>query len=431
MKSMRTFIIAVIVLFVAMMFIEMATPRHFSWEPTYTHVDEQPFGCALFDSVMAGSLTQGYTTSTLTLSQLEKVYPATERHLYLIIASNEPLSKTDQETMLRMLSRGDQFLMATGSFEPEYYDDDFGFQIVGYANPWASMLKSEVLEKDYDTLTWMASTGPYGSGHEWHVPLQLNEASVVEVFKSGIVKPLVTYTHFDNDRGHFDDDLGQWIREPGKFVTDTTAAIMQYGKGKLLVSANPLMFTNYGIIEYDGATMALRCLSMLERYPVVRLDPMAKTEAAGVSESPLRYVLRQPPMLWATWLLVLTVVLAMVFTARRRQRVIPVIEPPVNRALEMVKHIGSLYFHRHDNADLLAKKYQFFVEEVRRLTMIDLNDESHIDDAYLQLQYHSGIARDELRQQLQNIVGWTSEQPTDRTLMQCIDYLNHVLSKLK
>ena len=97
----------------------------------------------------------------------------------------------------------------------------------------------------------------------------------------------------------------------------------------------------------------------------------------------------------------------------------------------MVRHIGSLYFHRHDNADLLTKKYQFFVEEVRKLTMIDLDDEAHIDDAYLLLQQASGIPRDELRQQLQNIAGWTSEQPSDRTLMQCIDYLNHVLNRLK
>ena len=38
---------------------------------------------------------------------------------------------------------------------------------------------------------------------------------------------------------------------------------------------------------------------------------------------------------------------------------------------------------------------------------------------------------DELKQQLQSIVGWTNEQPSDRTLMRCIDYLNLVLSKLK
>ena len=212
---------------------------------------------------------------------------------------------------------------------------------------------------------------------------------------------------------------------------DTVAAVITYKRGKIVAVTLPLMFTNYGVVECDVSTLVMRLLSQLDRYPVMRLDPNAKTEAGGVSESPLRYVLDQPPMKWAVWLTLLTVLLAMVFTARRRQRVIPVIEPPVNRTLEMVKHIGSLYFHRHDNADLLTKKYQFFVDEVRRLTMIDLNDDNHIDDAYLQLQQASGIPRDELRQQLHDIVGWTAEQPDDRTLMRCIDYLNHVLSKLK
>ena len=97
----------------------------------------------------------------------------------------------------------------------------------------------------------------------------------------------------------------------------------------------------------------------------------------------------------------------------------------------MVKHIGSLYFQRHDNADLMAKKYQFFVKEVRKLTMIDLDDENHLDDAYLQLQHASGIPRDELRQQLQEIVAATDIPVKDKQLMRHIDYLNHILEKLK
>ena len=79
----------------------------------------------------------------------------------------------------------------------------------------------------------------------------------------------------------------------------------------------------------------------------------------------------------------------------------------------------------------MAKKYQFFVEEVRKLTMIDLDDENHLDDAYLQLQHASGIPRDELRQQLQEIVAATEIPVKDKQLMRHIDYLNHILEKLK
>ena len=40
MKGMRTFIIAIVILFVSMMFIEMATPKHFTWKPTFTYNDD-------------------------------------------------------------------------------------------------------------------------------------------------------------------------------------------------------------------------------------------------------------------------------------------------------------------------------------------------------------------------------------------------------
>ena len=429
MKSVKLAIVAIIVLFVAMMFIEIATPRHFVWDPTFTHNDDNPFGAALFDSVMQASLPQGYTTTSLTVSQLEKAIPEGERHVYMINTDNFPLSSTDELAMMRMLARGDQFLVAASQWASDTIERVVGFYTAGYSYVWIKGLKNNVLERDHDTLQWLGRGTQYPA-RQWIVPDELCNASVSNI-SSRQFKPLVTCSHFMDTYYDWDPATEEDVVVPEHQQLDTVAAVITYKRGKIVAVTLPLMFTNYGVVECDVSTLVMRLLSQLDRYPVMRLDPNAKTEAGGVSESPLRYVLDQPPMKWAVWLTLLTVLLAMVFTARRRQRVIPVIEPPVNRTLEMVKHIGSLYFHRHDNADLLTKKYQFFVDEVRRLTMIDLNDDNHIDDAYLQLQQASGIPRDELRQQLQTIVGWTAEQPTDRTLMRCIDYLNHVLSKLK
>ena len=429
MRGMRTFIIAIVILFVGMMFIEMATPKHFRWEPTFTHNDEEPFGSALFDSVMAASLPQGYTTTTLTLSQLETAIPADEHHVYLITTQDQPLSISDESAMMGMIMRGDQFLVASSGWASDTIERVMGFRVLGYDYPWVRLLKSNVLEKQLDTLTWVNKGTQYAT-RNWCVPEELNE-SFITIMKPGLFKTLVVKDDYIENFEYWDEDSDDYIIEPVHIVRDTIAGVIKLRDGRLLIAACPMLFTNYGVIECDAVPLVMRMLSQLERYPVIRLDPKAKTEAGGVSESPMRYVLSQPPMKWAFRLLLLAVVLAMIFTARRRQRVIPVMEAPVNRSLEMVKHIGSLYFHRHDNADLLTKKYQFFVEEVRKLTMIDLNDENHIDDAYLQLQHQSGIPRDELKQQLQNIVGWTNEQPTDRTLMRCIDYLNLVLSKLK
>lgn len=72
--------------------------------------------------------------------------------------------------------------------------------------------------------------------------------------------------------------------------------------------------------------------------------------------------------------MMLGVVLFMIFTARRRQRVIPIVEKPKNRSLEFIQLIGTLYYQRHDHADLVRKKFRFFAEEVRRNAGIDIGD---------------------------------------------------------
>ena len=145
MKGVRTFIVIAVLLFVAMMFIEMATPRHFVWKATFTHNDDQPFGAALFDSVMVSSLTQGYTTTSLTLSQLEKSIPASERHVYLIVSDEQPLSASDEEALMHLLQRGDQFLINATEWASDTIEDILRFKVIGYAYPWIRSLKRNVL----------------------------------------------------------------------------------------------------------------------------------------------------------------------------------------------------------------------------------------------------------------------------------------------
>lgn len=431
MKTARGFIIAMLVLFACMMLIETLAPKHFNWKVTFAHVSDEPFGCELFDSVMVASVGQGYTTTSLTLSQLEKTIPAGERHIYMILAEDEPLSKTDEIAMLNMLKRGDQFFVASSNWESDTIELALNLVTEGYAYLSLWGLKNSYLSSDYDTLRWCDNSHGY-QPKQWIVNGVLCSENVnLTCFRQpSPLRPLLIHKIY-KERAEWDEDSADYVVAATYLKYDTVAGLLAYGQGNVVVSMTPMMFTNYGLLNADAASLTLRLMAQLKQYPIIRLDPAAKTAEGGVSESPLRYVIAQPPMKWAMWLLIATVILAMVFTARRRQRVIPVIEPPVNRSLEMVKHIGALYFQRHDNADLMAKKYQFFVEQVRRLTMIDLDDENHIDDAYLQLQHASGIPRDELRQQLQAIVAATTTPVKDKQLMRYIDYLNHVLTKIK
>ena len=56
MKGSRWFIIFIGAFLLVMFAIEYHLPKKFVWTPTFSHYDEQPFGCAVFDSLLTVSL---------------------------------------------------------------------------------------------------------------------------------------------------------------------------------------------------------------------------------------------------------------------------------------------------------------------------------------------------------------------------------------
>ncbi|MDE7088875.1 MAG: DUF4350 domain-containing protein, partial [Prevotella sp.] len=61
MNSRNKFIVVIVLMLVAVLFIEYRMPCRFQWNPTYSHKDAQPFGCMVFDSIMAQTMPCGYT----------------------------------------------------------------------------------------------------------------------------------------------------------------------------------------------------------------------------------------------------------------------------------------------------------------------------------------------------------------------------------
>ena len=107
------------------------------------------------------------------------------------------------------------------------------------------------------------------------------------------------------------------------------AMVRPWGKGEVVLVSTPLLFTNYGVLDEKNATYIFRILSQIGELPVVRTEGYM-TETAQTQRSPLRYFLSQRPLRWAIYLSMFAILLFMVFTARRRQRAIPVVNRKTN-----------------------------------------------------------------------------------------------------
>ena len=83
--------------------------------PTFSHYDEQPFGCAVFDSLLTVSLPSGYTLSRKTFYQMEQEDTVHNKGI-LLIATNLPFGRVDIEALLKMADRGNKIMLVSSSF---------------------------------------------------------------------------------------------------------------------------------------------------------------------------------------------------------------------------------------------------------------------------------------------------------------------------
>lgn len=158
-----------------------------------------------------------------------------------------------------------------------------------------------------------------------------------------------------------------------------------YGKGEFLIHTTPLAFTNLHLLEKRGLDYASKVFSHLKTGPIYwderPFDPFSDQAGASSNpnkESPLRYVLSQPALAWAWYILLGMAVLYLIFRAKRRQRVIPVLEKNTNTSLEFIGTIGRLFFIQNNHRQLAAQKmrlFLIFVREHYHLPTKELNDQ--------------------------------------------------------
>ena len=115
----------------------------------------------------------------------------------------------------------------------------------------------------------------------------------------------------------------------------------------------------------NGWALQGRLMDRLKANPVIRIE-------AYMSATPSKRVITilcarcvNHRCDWHLYLALLGILLFCVFTARRRQRAIPVLTKPQNRNLEFVQLVGSLYWQEHWNPGLLAKKLAYTEEMIR------------------------------------------------------------------
>lgn len=404
-----------IVVFLGIMFaIECSLPKKFIWNPTYGSADRQPFGCALFDELVADAWPEECFLSEETFYQLSE-QDTTENYAFLAIAKDIELKRPDVEAILKLAERGNKIMLVSSSFG-KLLEDTLGFRCSYSYFDFKGLKNYAVSMTRRDTLSWVGDTAVYAPRYFTFYPqLCKGYFEKYDSLTSVLAEKVVP--------------LGDSLYTT-KGCVPAVALSRKIGEGEVILVSTPLLFTNYGITDGGNATYALRLLSRMSNLPLYR------TEAYGIGaqqkESPLSYFLSQPALRWGLYVTILTLVLFMLLTARRRQRAIPVVRPPENRTMEFTELIGTLYAQQKNHADLVRKKFTYFADALRRIAQIDVEDGADDGSLCRRIAVRTGIEEEKVRRLFRALrpVLRAEREVSELQMKEYIDGMNEIMNNL-
>ena len=442
MKNTVRYLLFIVALVVAVVVFQMAMPHRFDWTPSFGHDDKNPFGGYVFDSLMAQTLPQGYRAEGTTLRQA--AHDSVLRNV-LVVTDGARLTSANVTDISHLLSRGATVMLVGVDIPP----GDSAYAVYHMATTTYNHFDLQYVVRGiakhspyiYDTIYYRYSprvqtadtrcrqAGPRYANAEYRVLDDL----------------VCSYIESDTARAHRGKMRAIAYMAKGHSYMDqppghhfTVAALQPRGRGRLVLVSTPLLFTNHGILDPASRPYVLRLMNLLSARATVRLDAsmaagaVIGTEADKHNETALSFIAAHTALRWAYYTLLVGLVLFFVFTAKRRQRVIPIITAPANNDLEFVKLIGRLYFERHDNADLVLKRYAALADTLRTDEDIDLTDRRRLEDNLEEVAQLTGLPVADIRRLVNEVRNLRDQQlqVDDATMMRLVRQMDELTQRL-
>ncbi len=201
------------------------------------------------------------------------------------------------------------------------------------------------------------------------------------------------------------------------------------GGGTFLIHLAPIAFSNFFLLHKENNDYYEQAFSYLpENVTAVYWDDYFRSNARRTGSnknfSALGWIMSQPGLKEAGWLILLLLLLVYLFESKRRQKIIPVLQPLKNSSLEFVKTIGRLYYQRRDNRNLAQKMKMHFLDQVR--SRYNIKASTLNEDLVNRLSYISGYERQAVYQLVYALKA-AEEMPelTDEELMELNDKLEN------
>jgi hypothetical protein len=331
------------------------TPKY-SWYQFYNKNNTQPYGLSLFYELLKKQKEEPIVINrrfyeTLDTNTTNSNFITFGQYLYL--------DTVKADYLLAYIAKGNNVLIASNSSPLE---------MLKYFAPVVDSVYD--FDHVYDSLVTIDFTKadvPYKKRLSFHFQF---------------LKDTTGYSWKAYHNSNFNDSIQVLDGKPISYLNGdyVNCFYVEHGKGKLIIHSNPILFTNYNLIQRDGFEHVNNILSQLNSGPVywdeTSQDPSYNPYGGGESTTnPLQFLFSHYTLRWGWYLLLITVLLYLLFRSKREQRIIPILHKNTNTTIAYIKAVGVLYFQKGEHKNIANEMYTLFLAEVRNKYHFDTNIE--------------------------------------------------------
>lgn len=352
-------ILAILGLFV---YLRQDPKKRFDWNETYKENSKEPFGAyVIHESLKSYFPNKKLEDLKSSLAQTLPTDSLKEAANYIFLGDGYFPDTADVDKLLVFVQEGNRAFVAANAM-PNYFLE--------------RIFKDSCLDEDSDVHTFRSNYIDSANLNLKH-PQLIENQGFKYYFEIEGERKRYDWSYIDTVRGECTEGATNAVTPIG-FLNDEDLNFVRigFGKGAIFLHSNPIVFSNFHLLDSAKMRYAAKAFSHLPTGDIY-WDTKNRTSRDVVNrvngsnskmskDSPLKYVLAQPSLRWAWFILLGLVGLYFIFIAKRRQRIIPVLEDKSNTSLDFVQTIGHMYFRQGEHArlcDMMLKQFQTFVRE--------------------------------------------------------------------
>lgn len=358
-RTLKIYIFLLVVLLVAIVVIDGNRPKPIDWSPTYSIKDKIPYGMYVFDKEIDSLLGKQKIER---FSNTPYVYFDSDTYLDTLISTNK--KKGTFISISKITSLDDQSITQICSFVREGNSAFISSETIPNSLLDSLNLSMDSEYKYSDSIyNWVANKKLGTQKYKIIEGVNNNYFSKIDTLNTTVLG----YQNGDSARVNF-------IK-------------VNYKIGTFYLHTQPVAFTNFHLLKGNHHEYAEKVLSYIPKTDL--FWGIKDQNGEVISASPMRYILSQPALRWAWYIFLIGMIIFIIFNAKRKQRIVPIIKPLPNTTVDFTKTIGNLYYQEGDHDNIIDKKIIYFLEKIRNDYLIDTHK---LDDDFIK-KLHSKSGR--------------------------------------